>query len=71
MMSPANPNGWSRYEEMVLHRLGQLDSELKEVESRLRKIEGRLWVLQTKAGMLGAISGAITAAVAFIIRGSA
>ena len=63
----AGENGWSQYQNLVLHRLESMEERLVHVAGRLRKIEGRFWVLDTKAGMMGGIAGFIAAAVPMLL----
>ena len=52
-------NGWAEYQQMVLHRLGRMEGQLKDVENRLRNLEGKFWVLHTKAGVAGGVAGLV------------
>ena len=63
----AEGNGWSQYQNLVLHRLESMEERLVPGEGRLRKIEGRFWVLDTKAGKMGGIAGFIAAAVPMLL----
>ena len=65
---PMQTNGWRTNERMVLHRLDRIDQELHGIDKRLRMIEGKIWVLQTKAAMMGAISGLVPSVVFFLLR---
>ena len=65
---PMQTNGWLTNERMVLHRLDRIDQELHGIDKRLRMIEGKIWVLQTKAAMMGAISGLVPSVVFFLLR---
>ena len=59
--------GWSRYEKLVLHRLDDVDERLGHLEEAvvLMRIE---WAQRkVKAGLWGALAGAIPATVAVIL----
>lgn len=52
-------NGWSRYEEMVLFRLSQLETEL-------RAVRGDIQGLKLKSGIWGALAGLIVPVLAVL-----
>lgn len=62
-------NGWREYQRLVLDQLRRHTDELVLVRAQLGRIEIRLAVVETKAAMWGAGTGAVFgAAVALAVK---
>lgn len=52
-------NGWDEWSKYVLKELERLNACYENIETDLRKIHVEIATLQVKAGIFGAIGGAI------------
>lgn len=59
--------GWSRYEKLVLHRLNQVDERLEHLEESVVLMRIELAQRKVRAGLWGAMAGAIPALVAIVL----
>jgi len=57
------PDDFSAVERLILDQLQDQRSRLTEIEERLRHIENGISILKAKAATIGAIAGAIPAAL--------
>ena len=58
------PDDFTPIEKLILGQLDEQRSRLVSIEDRLRHIENGLSILKAKAATIGAIAGAIPAALA-------
>lgn len=62
--------GWSRYEKLVIHRLDEVDERLEHLEEAVVLMRIELAQRKVKAGLWGALAGAIPATVAIVLSWS-
>tara|TARA_Y100001973_G_C5201408_1_gene337988 strand:- start:738 stop:953 length:216 start_codon:yes stop_codon:yes gene_type:complete len=60
-------NGWSEYQQLVLHRLDTADDRLQLIESRLRSIENRVERITERLSITAAAFGFMAGAVPSIV----
>jgi len=56
-----NENGWNKYQELVLKSLDKHDLVLEKISDELTQIKVETGQLKVKAGLWGAVAGAIPA----------
>jgi len=66
-MSGEDRNGWNEYEKLVLDKLDKLEQGHGELRAAVASIKTDLAVQKVKAGMWGALAGAVPAAVMFLV----
>lgn len=59
-------NGWSEYQRLVLGKLEQVDSDIKELERQVTLLRIDFAQQKVKAGMWGAVAGMVPALVAVL-----
>jgi hypothetical protein len=62
----SEPNGWQEWSKYVLRELERLSAEQTSMRRELEAIRVDLATLKTKAGVWGAASGAVPAAIALL-----
>ena len=67
MESDAVTNGWGQYSKLVLAELVRLNSEVEKIHERLGVMREDIIALKVKAGLGGAIAGAIAAAIISVL----
>ena len=60
-------NGWSAYEKMVLNRLEALERDISSLDDKVTLLRIDVGQLKVKAGMWGAIAGAVPALVVALV----
>lgn len=64
-------NGWSEYQQLVLHRLDEADRHLTLIDNRLRVIEGKVERIGERlaitAGIIGFVAGTVPTIMAAMI----
>lgn len=71
---PDPPNGWSRFERVIVYRLDKLDQDLVGVRTEISKLRDdeisklkiELAMLKVKSGVWGAAAGFLPAALVVI-----
>lgn len=66
-MPPQNSNGWSEWSRHVLAELERLDDNIKELTVAVNSLVTEVAMLKVKAGIWGAIGGAIPVAVGLLV----
>lgn len=61
MTAPQQPNGWASYQELVLYRLNDMSRRLDLLTTSMTRMETEVTSLKVRAGLWGAIAGAIPA----------
>lgn len=59
--------GWPEYRRLILAELEGIKEQLKEIHENIRRIELDLLTLKLKAGMWGAIAGALPALITALV----
>ena len=59
-------NGWSEWQNHVLAELQRLNSCIERMEKDVTKIHSEIAVLKVKAGLWGALAGAIPGCLALV-----
>lgn len=54
---PAEGNGWSGYQRLVLSKLDELQEEVRELRKDQQKTKIDVAMLQVKAGVFGLVGG--------------
>lgn len=71
-MTPTkHTNGWSKYEELVLFRLDQQDTVLKELTKSVQSLKTSMALTKLKLGLIGFVSGTIGSALVYAFAGKA
>tara|TARA_R110000824_G_scaffold139443_3_gene304528 strand:+ start:58 stop:261 length:204 start_codon:yes stop_codon:yes gene_type:complete len=60
-------NGWSEYQQLVLHRLDEADKSLLTIDNRLRIIEGKVERIGERLAITAAVMGFVAGTVPAII----
>ena len=63
----AENNGWSKYEKMVIDKLGDHDDKFNGIENKLTQIQVDIATLKVKAGVWGGIGGLIPVVIAIVM----
>lgn len=66
MSDPQAPNGWSRYEALVLDKLASIEDRLDRLERSAVEAAVERAGLRVKVGVWGAVGASIPAAIAII-----
>ena len=65
------PNGWSRYEELVLSELRRLNTELVDLnqkfDTQIPPMRAEMGALRVKAGIWGLAAGLLPAVAALLV----
>ena len=61
MSESTNPESWTAYQKLVLAELKRLDGNDQQLFDRLGKIDVEIGKLQIRAGVWGALAGAVPA----------
>jgi len=64
---PPNGNSWDEYRKYVTDKLEEHSENHTEIFTRLGKIEVAIATLKVKAGVWGALAGAIPVAITIIV----
>ena len=64
---PPNGNSWNEYRKYVTDKLDEHSENFGEVFKRLGNIEVAIAALKVKAGVWGALAGAIPVAITIIV----
>jgi len=67
---PSNPgdnNGWSEWSRFVLKELERLNTCYERLDEKLDKVNNDIIALKLKAGVWGALAGAIPVLVAILV----
>jgi hypothetical protein len=59
-------NGWNEWQNHVLAELKRLNNCIERMEEDVGKIHSEIAVLKVKAGMWGALAGAIPGCIALV-----
>ena len=65
--NPDNNNGWSEWSRFVLKELERLNTCYERLDEKLDKMNNDIISLKLKAGVWGALAGAIPVLVAILI----
>ena len=60
-------NGWETYQKLVLHELERQNLEIEKVNEKLDDLKTAVTMLQVKAGVTGAIGGAVLGGLAGLL----
>ena len=66
-MASVDSNGWSKYEKLVMDKLGEHDERFGNVEEKLTQIQVDIATLKVKAGIWGGIGGLIPVVIAIVM----
>lgn len=58
-MEDNKENGWTEYRRLVMSELEQLKVMCTNLSTQLNLVDKRITIIETKAGVIGAICGAV------------
>ncbi len=65
-MPPQEGNGWGEYSKLVLQKLQDHETLLKDINEALIQVRVEIAMLKVKSGVWGAMAGAVPSAIAII-----
>ncbi len=60
-------NGWSEHKRVVIHRLGEVEKNVKEVRKRLEYLEKQMAIRESQTRIASSIYGAFAGLIPAIV----